>query len=282
MKRLVLSLWLFAGLFVLAACSEQEANAEQSVPKAVQKTSEAMKETEDIPQGKRDTSDWLRTKGKAKLPILMYHSISTGNSLRVPREEFQAHMKWLHDNGYQTLSPEEAYIMLTEDKKPSEKCVLITFDDGYTDNYTKAYPVLKKYGMRATIFMIGTSIGHKHHLTEGQMKEMAENGVSIESHTIHHLELSGLTAEQQHSEMADSKKLFDHMFHQKTSIISYPVGRYNEDTLKKAEETGYQMGVTTEPGAASRDQGLYSLHRVRISPGMSAEAFGSILEQAVK
>lgn len=282
MKRLVLSLWLIAGLFVLAACSEQEANAEQSVPKAVQKTSEAMKETEDIPQGKRDTSDWLKTKGKAKLPILMYHSISTGNSLRVPREEFQTHMKWLHDNGYQTLSPEEAYIMLTEDKKPSEKCVLITFDDGYTDNYTKAYPVLKKYGMRATIFMIGTSIGHKHHLTEGQMKEMVENGVSIESHTIHHLELSGLTAEQQHSEMADSKKLFDHMFHQKTSIISYPVGRYNEDTLKKAEETGYQMGVTTEPGAASRDQGLYSLHRVRISPGMSAEAFGSLLEQAVK
>ncbi|MCI4060967.1 polysaccharide deacetylase family protein, partial [Bacillus cereus] len=76
---------------------------------------------------------------------------------------------------------------------------LITFDDGYTDNYQDAYPVLKKYGMKATIFMIGKSIGHKHHLTEDQMKEMAKHGISIESHTIDHLELNGLTPEQQHS-----------------------------------------------------------------------------------
>lgn len=161
-------------------------------------------------------------------------------------------MKWLHDNGYQTLTPKEASLMLTQDKKPSEKCVLITFDDGYTDNYQDAYPVLKKYGMKATIFMIGKSIGHKHHLTEEQMKEMAQHGISIESHTIDHLELNGLTPQQQQSEMADSKKLFDNMFHQQTTIISYPVGRYNEETLKAAEKTGYQMGVTTEPGAAER------------------------------
>ncbi|MBD5001518.1 polysaccharide deacetylase family protein, partial [Xanthomonas citri pv. citri] len=80
-------------------------------------------------------------------------------------------------------------------------------------------------------------------------------------------ELNGLTPQQQQSEMADSKKLFDNMFHQQTTIISYPVGRYNEETLKAAEKTGYQMGVTTEPGAASRDQGMYALHRVRVSPG---------------
>ncbi|KZD88445.1 Polysaccharide deacetylase [Bacillus subtilis] len=208
----------------------------------------------------------------------MYHSISSGNSLRVPKKEFEAHMKWLHDNGYQTLTPKEAYLMLTQDKKPSEKCVLITFDDGYTDNYQDAYPVLKKYGMKATIFMIGKSIGHRHHLTEEQMKEMAQHGISIESHTIDHVELNGLTPQQQQSEMADSKKLFDHMFHQQTTIISYPVGRYNEETLKAAEKTGYQMGVTTEPGAASRDQGMYALHRVRVSPGMSGSAFGAYIE----
>ncbi|MDI5789350.1 polysaccharide deacetylase family protein [Bacillus licheniformis] len=57
-------------------------------------------------------------------------------------------------------------------------------------------------------------------------------------------------------------------------MLSYPVGRYNEDTLKLAKQAGYQMAVTTEPGAASRDQGMYALHRVRISPGMSPDAFG--------
>lgn len=246
------------------------------MPKAEQKKPE--KKAVHVQKKEDDTSAWIKTEKPAKLPILMYHSISSGNSLRVPKEEFEAHMKWVHENGYRTLTPKEAYLMLTQDKKPSEKCVLITLDDGYTDNYQDAYPVLKKYGMKATIFMIGKSIGHKNHLTEKQMKEMAKHGVSIESHTIDHLELNGLTPEQQHSEMDDSKKLFDQMFHQQTSIISYPVGRYNEETLKAAKDTGYQMGVTTESGAASRDQGMYALHRVRVSPGMSGASFGAYIE----
>ncbi|MFP7231471.1 polysaccharide deacetylase family protein [Bacillus subtilis] len=276
MRRLIVSIFLLGSCLALAACADQEANAEQQMPKAEQKKTE--EKTIHVQKKEDDTSAWIKTKKPAKLPILMYHSISSGNSLRVPKEEFEAHMKWLNENGYQTLTPKEAYLMLTQDKKPSEKCVLITFDDGYTDNYQDAYPVLKKYGMKATIFMIGKSIGHKHHLTEEQMKEMAQHGISIESHTIDHLELNGLTPQQQHSEMADSKKLFDGMFHQQTSIISYPVGRYNEETLKAAEETGYQMGVTTEPGAASRDQGMYALHRVRVSPGMSGASFGAYIE----
>lgn len=276
MKRLFLSIFLLGSCLALAACADQEANAEQPMPKAEQKKPE--KKAVQVQKKEDDTSAWIKTEKPAKLPILMYHSISSGNSLRVPKKEFEAHMKWLHVNGYQTLTPKEAYLMLTQDKKPSEKCVLITFDDGYTDNYQDAYPVLKKYGMKATIFMIGKSIGHRHHLTEKQMKEMAQHGISIESHTIDHVELNGLTPQQQQSEMADSKKLFDHMFHQQTTIISYPVGRYNEETLKAAEKTGYQMGVTTEPGAASRDQGMYALHRVRVSPGMSGSAFGAYIE----
>ncbi|MEC1791006.1 polysaccharide deacetylase family protein [Bacillus vallismortis] len=276
MKRLMVSICLLGSCLAMAACADQEANAEQEMPKAEQQKPE--EKTVHVQKKEEDTSTWIKTEKPAKLPILMYHSISSGNSLRVPKEEFEAHMKWLHDNGYQTVTPKEAYLMLTQDKKPSEKCVLITFDDGYTDNYEDAYPVLKKYGMKASIFMIGKSIGRKHHLTEDQMKEMAQNGVSIESHTIDHLELNGLSPEQQYSEMADSKKLFDNMFHQETSMISYPVGRYNEETLKAAKETGYQMGVTTEPGAASRDQGMYALHRVRVSPGMSGASFGAYIE----
>ncbi len=176
----------------------------------------------------------------------MYHSISTGNSLRVPEAEFRGHMKWLKDNGYYTLTPEEAYIVLTQDKMPSEKCVLITFDDGYTDNFEKAYPILKDYEMKATIFMIGKSVGRKNHLTESQMKEMAEHGIAIESHTINHVELNGLAPEQQLSEMTRSKTLFDGMLQQNTTMLSYPVGRYNAETLKQAEKAGYQMAVTTE------------------------------------
>ncbi|MGO4076030.1 polysaccharide deacetylase family protein, partial [Staphylococcus aureus] len=89
----------------------------------------------------------------------------------------------LKDNDYVTLSPEEVYRVFTTNSMPSKKSVLITFDDGYTDNYTKAFPILKQYEMKATIFMIEQSIGRPNHLTDEQMDEMMAHGISIESHT---------------------------------------------------------------------------------------------------
>nr|WP_152846742.1 polysaccharide deacetylase family protein [Bacillus paralicheniformis] len=260
----------------LFACSSHEAGGENKTePSAVRQAPQ--QEPEQNEENGIET-EWIKVKSPARIPILMYHSISSGNSLRVPEAEFRGHMKWLKDNGYYTLTPEEAYIVLTQDQMPSEKCVLITFDDGYTDNFTKAFPILKEYGQKATVFMIGKSVGGKNHLTEKQMNEMRRSGISIQSHTIHHVELNGLAPGQQLDEMTRSKALFDRMFSQNTVMLSYPVGRYNEDTLKLASEAGYQMAVTTEPGAASREQGMHALHRVRISPGMSPAAFGRMVE----
>ncbi|MBK4206594.1 polysaccharide deacetylase family protein [Bacillus licheniformis] len=277
MKKTKMLLVLSMLMGVLYGCSGHETKGEEiTEPNTAQKAAKQSKQ-----QAEHDpSSKWVKVKSPARIPILMYHSISSGNSLRVPEGEFRGHMKWLKDNGYYTLTPEEAYIVLTQDKMPSDKCVLITFDDGYTDNFEKAYPILKGYGMKATIFMIGKSVGGKNHLTEKQMNEMRRNGISIQSHTIHHVELNGLAPGQQLDEMTRSKALFDRMFSQNTVMLSYPVGRYNEDTLKLAKQAGYQMAVTTEPGAASRDQGMYALHRVRISPGMSPDAFGKMVEHS--
>ncbi|PHD77613.1 polysaccharide deacetylase [Bacillus sp. AFS043905] len=219
-------------------------------------------------EGQIDTGGWLKAESPVQLPILMYHSISEGNGLR--------------ENGYYTLSPEEAFLVLTENRMPSEKCVWITFDDGYTDNYTEAFPILKEHDMKATVFMIGKSIDKGHHLTENQMLEMSRDGISIESHTINHLELNRMTAEQQEAEMVQSKVLFDHILDQNTTVLSYPVGRYNEESLRLSEEAGYKMAVTTEPGGASSDQGMHALHRVRISPGLSINGFASLIENASK
>lgn len=223
---------------------------------------------------------WINTKKPAHIPILMYHSISKGNSLRVPKRKFALEMDWLKDHHYYTLSPAEAYAVLRFDKKPSEKCVLITLDDAYADNFSKAYPILKKYHMKATIFVIGDLIGKNGHLRKQEMMDMNQHGISFESHTIHHWELNQLPAKLQRNEMIKSKHLLDRLFHQKTIMISYPSGRFNEDTLRLAKKAGYKMAVTTQPGRASRAQGMYSLHRIRITPGMSMQGFGQIVHIA--
>lgn len=267
-------------LLLISGCMGMKEQAEGS--QQVVKEEKGPLQTKEIQKKKEtaviETKAWMKQKEPVELPILMYHSISSGNSLRVPKSEFASHMKWLKDNDYVTLSPEEAYRVFTTNSMPSKKSVLITFDDGYTDNYTKAFPILKQYGMKATIFMIEQSIGRPNHLTDEQMDEMMAHGISIESHTIHHLELNRLSKQQQEDELKGSKTFFDQRFSQRTRMVSYPVGRYNEETLKLAKEAGYQMAVTTEPGHAKKEQGMMSLHRVRISPGLSPESFGRLVE----
>lgn len=280
MKKTCMLMTVGLMVLLISGCMGMKEQAEGS--QQVVKEEKGPLQTKDMHQKKETavikTQNWMKQKEPVELPILMYHSISSGNSLRVPKSEFASHMKWLKDNDYVTLSPEEAYRVFTTNSMPSKKSVLITFDDGYTDNYTKAFPVLKQYEMKATIFMIEQSIGRPNHLTDEQMDEMMSHGISIESHTIHHLELNRLSKQQQEEELKGSKTFFDQRFSQRTRMVSYPVGRYNEETLKLAKEAGYQMAVTTEPGHAKKEQGMMSLHRIRISPGVSPESFGRLVE----
>ena len=121
-----------------------------------------------------------------KIPILMYHSISyeKGNTVRVPKENFKEQMKYLKDNNYTTLNLDELYIYMKTGKIIPKKPIVITFDDGYKDNYTNAYPILKEFKLKATVFVITDTIDTaKNYLTSNEIKSMDANNIRIESHT---------------------------------------------------------------------------------------------------
>ena len=223
---------------------------------------------------------WIESDTEITFPILMYHSLteSEGNSLKIPPAEFKEHMKWLKDNGYYTLTPEEAYIVLTENKKPAEKIVWITLDDGYLNNYTDGFPILKELEMKATINYITSKLGSSNYFDLNQMKEMSQSKlINIESHTVSHLDLNTLEDDRITTELKDSKSWIDKELDQNTSLLCYPAGRYDERVKKIAEDVGYKMAVTTEPGYAKKSDGLFGLKRVRISPGYTGEAFGQFI-----
>lgn len=130
------------------------------------------------------------------MPVLMYHHIdedADSNSVVTP-ENFESQIKTLHDNGYTAVTLNDMYAYVYEGVELPEKPVLITFDDGYSSNYEIAFPILKKYGMKATIFAVGSSVGKdtykdtdisiKPHFTYEQAKEMMDSGViSVQTHT---------------------------------------------------------------------------------------------------
>lgn len=258
---------------VETAISAQSSTKESVIESS---TTNSKKQTEKI-----DTTHWISSDTAISFPILMYHSLTKsddGNTLKLPPEEFKEQMEWLKENDYYTLTPEEAYIVLTENKKPKENIVWITLDDGYLNNYTDGFPILEKLKMNATINYITSKLDNQYYFHTDDMKKMTKSGlISIESHTVSHLDLNTLSDEQIHTELLDSKNWLDDTLKQQTTVICYPAGRYDERVEKEAEETGYKLALTTEPGYASKNDGLYALKRIRVSPGFDKESFGSYL-----
>lgn len=215
---------------------------------------------------------------EVNVPILMYHSISDtdpNNSLLVPPEMFNEQIKWLYDNKFTAMSMGELLESMKTGKVP-KKPVVITFDDGYADNYKSAFPVLKNYDMKATFFIITDNIGTgDYFMNLDMLKEMRDYGMYIENHTANHLELNTLSREGAFDSIKRGQEFIQENLGLKSEYLCYPVGRYNDETIEIAKELGIKAAVTTQGGISSLNDGEYELKRVRINP-MSIESFAQI------
>ena len=224
-------------------------------------------------------SKWKTYDEPVQIPILMYHAVhvmdpseASNANLIVDPDLFEAQIKALSKAGYYFLTPEEAYKAFTENALPAKKVVWLTFDDGNEDFYTIAYPILKKYKAKATNNVITGFVkkGNAGNLTVKQMKEMMAHGMSFQSHTVNHPDLSATDKATQKVELTDSIDFLENKLNTKVNTIAYPSGRYNQTTLDLAKKT-YKLGLTTNEGLASAKDGLLTLNRVRILPTTTAK-----------
>lgn len=201
-----------------------------------------------------------------KVMVLNYHKIdNTFISLAVRPEDFEYQMKYLHDNGYHAISPDELYESLAGNGELPENPVLITFDDGYLDNYTNAYPILKKYGFKATIFVITSFLGKdKQYINWDQAREMNANGIDIESHTVDHKSMTDLTDEQLRLELVESKKKAEEELGHPVDYMAYPTGTYNLHIAEMVKEAGYKAAFTIKYGNVDKASNIYALERVPV------------------
>lgn len=225
------------------------------------------------------TAKWKTYDDPVQIPILMYHAVhvmdpseASNANLIVDPDLFEAQIKALSKAGYYFLTPEEAYKAFTENALPAKKVVWLTFDDGNEDFYTIAYPILKKYKAKATNNVITGFVkkGNAGNLTVKQMKEMMAHGMSFQSHTVNHPDLSATDKATQKVELTDSIDFLENKLNTKVNTIAYPSGRYSQTTLDLAKKT-YKLGLTTNEGLASAKDGLLSLNRVRILPTTTAK-----------
>ena len=197
--------------------------------------------------------------GLQQIPILCYHRFGNHceSPLCVPDEIFDRQMKYLKDNGYRVIGPKDLLAFLQYRQQLPKKAVMITIDDGYESVYAVAYPILKKYGFSATLFIYTNYVGvSKKALSWKQLRELKANGFTIGSHTIMHSDLSKQGENESEEaylhrlrhEIFDSKKILDRQLDQDTFIFAYPFGRANQTAMQLCQDAGYQIAVTVKRG----------------------------------
>ena len=202
----------------------------------------------------------LTDDGFQVVPILSYHSFADNcsSSLCAPANVFDQQMKYLKDNGYRVITLEELYEFLKYRNSLPKRSVVISIDDGYRSVYNIAWPILKKYGFRASLFIYTDFVGvSKNSLTWDQLREMKRSGFEIGSHTISHCDLTKQNKGEDtqaymfriEKELGESKQIINKKLKQNTVFLAFPYGRYDQRILDMCKRLGYKIAVSVKRGS---------------------------------
>lgn len=226
---------------------------------------------------------WLFSREQGGVPILVYHQINDidKNQMTLSVKDFDEQIKYLVDNGYTFITPEELVDYwdsqsqeeeseTSEVNKPTlpEKPIIITFDDGYADIHKNVLPILQKYNAKATLFVITDFLNlYPNYLTWSQARELQSSGlVDIQSHTLSHFNLidARLSTYEVRYQLYGSKQAIEWYLKKPVRFIAYPEGKYTAEVEELTKDVGYKAAFTVEYGLSHSRPQHYVLPRIAI------------------
>lgn len=233
------------------------------------------------------------------VPVLMYHHVSAhkGDMVSVTPEVFEGQMRQMKEAGYRCLDSSELLDVISGDYSPEDRCLAITFDDGYLDNFVYAFPVLKKYGMKAIMFVVTGWVdgalkeGRKrgalvdafkkdpptHDRCKGLIEQSSFSLVSIDwdmaaemkasglveigSHTKSHRSVNRLSREEVTDELQGSKRRITERLGS-CDTLCWPKGRFTPEASDIARSLGYKAVFTTRPGVVKTGSDPFAIERI--------------------
>jgi peptidoglycan/xylan/chitin deacetylase (PgdA/CDA1 family) len=213
------------------------------------------------------------------VPILAYHRICDtpldGDPLRLctPPKDLERVLRYLRSRPYRFVSFDEAVDAVTGDRSHAGRLVALTFDDGYEDFYTNAFPILQAYNLPATVFLVSGCIDATNRwddryglppvplMTQRQIVDLATRGIDFGSHTVSHPRLTRLDAAEQEREVFDSKRTIEDLLGRPVRSFCYPHMDHNEHVRTLVRDAGY----TRACGGEQSENGRYLVHRINVS-----------------
>jgi peptidoglycan/xylan/chitin deacetylase (PgdA/CDA1 family) len=234
----------------------------------------------------------IQKHGLGYIPVLMYHKIpkepiQSQHRIFVTEATFEHQLRQLKSRGFETITF-DTYLRF-RDAEPGvtlpKKPIVLTFDDGYLDNYTNAWPLLKKYGFTATIYALGHP-KHDHNfwdtpsgeprqplMSAEQLQEMATAGIEIGGHTLNHTKLTEIPMAEAWIEINESRQNLLALTGQPVRTFAYPYGVYSDEIKALVRKAGYETAVIISGGGMVWEDDLLEIFRVYVFPEDRGFAF---------
>jgi len=229
------------------------------------------------------------------IKVLMYHRVVENGELSrthwtcVHTEEFRRQLQLLDRWGFTTVTFDDYRLYLAGDLNLPRRPVILTFDDGFDDVYTNAFPILKEFGMKAVVFVLGNREIKKNfwdeHLNlptaslmnEQQIVELHAAGFEIGSHTMNHAQLTALPVDEAWEEISRSRMVLEILVNSSVQTFCYPYGDVNESIKKMVEDAGYAIACSVYSGPATFGIEPFEIRRIAIPGGLGSIGFGTRL-----
>ena len=230
-------------------------------------------------------------KKKYDVPVIMYHRVINNPENEgvygtyIYEDMFKKHLQYLKDKNYTVITFKDLDKIGWRNRfEKDRKYIILTFDDGYKDNYDLAFPILKEFDFKATIFLMGKSAYNEWDVKAGgerkfslmsveMIKEMQDYGIEFGAHTFNHPKINTLSNEEIEHQIVDVKKPLEEKIGKEIITFAYPYGILNDYAKEMAKKAGYTFALATDSGSVCLSDDLYQIRRIAIFPNTNLFSF---------
>jgi peptidoglycan/xylan/chitin deacetylase (PgdA/CDA1 family) len=226
---------------------------------------------------------------RKSIPILCYHQIrdwkptdsKMAKDYIMPIADFKDELKALHDSGYHTVLPDQLYDYLVYGSPLPSKPVMLTYDDTDEDQFTVARPEMDKYGYKGVFFIMTVSIGKNHYMSRAQIRQLADEGHVIGSHTWDHKNVKKYEAADYVTQIEKPTKLLQEITGKKMDYFAYPFGLWRPEAIPHLKQAGFKAAFQLYAPNDPNDP-LYTIRRIIVAGGMSGKRMLEVMNKMFK